>query len=100
VSATPAGYRRLLKECGIGEGSLPEAGGIDDEADAPRIQVSVLGIDGTPTALLAASFIGAVVTSAQGNDAETEMLYCLLADIGEVYPDIVAMTFVFPVSSF
>ncbi|KAJ6560168.1 hypothetical protein B0H19DRAFT_1376000 [Mycena capillaripes] len=93
VSATPASYRRLLKECSIGEGSLPESGGIDDETNAPRIQVSLLGIDGPATALLAASFIGAVVTSAQGNDAETEMLYCLLSDIGEVYPDIVAMTY-------
>ncbi|KAJ6460124.1 hypothetical protein C8R47DRAFT_1161242 [Mycena vitilis] len=93
VSATPASYRRLLRECGIGEASLPETSGLDDEADAPRIQVSLLGIDGAATALLAASFIGAVVTSAQGNDAETEMLYCLLSDIGEMYPDIVAMTY-------
>ncbi|KAJ7167823.1 hypothetical protein C8R46DRAFT_1350755 [Mycena filopes] len=93
VSATPNSYRRLLKESGIGEGMVPEPGGIDDEADAPRVQVSLLGIDGPATALLAASFIGAVVTSAQGNDAETEMLYCLLADIGEVWPEIVAMTY-------
>ncbi|KAJ7034157.1 hypothetical protein C8F04DRAFT_582650 [Mycena alexandri] len=94
VSSTPTSYRRLLKESGIGEGMVPEVGGIDiDEADAPRIQVSLLGIDGPATALLTSSFIGAVVTSAQGNDAETEMLYCLLADIGEVWPEIVAMTY-------
>ncbi|KAF7352223.1 Ras-GAP domain-containing protein [Mycena venus] len=93
VSSTPASYRRLLKECGIGDAAMPETSGIDDEADAPRVQVGLLGIDGAATALLAASFIGAVVTSAQGNDAETEMLYCLLSDIGEVYPEIVAMTY-------
>jgi hypothetical protein len=92
VSATHSSYRRLLKECNIYDPSLPEQGGIDDETDAPRIQVSLLGIDGPATALLTASFIGAVVTSAQGNDAETEMLYCLLSDIGMAYPDIVAMT--------
>ncbi|KAJ6532260.1 hypothetical protein DFH09DRAFT_1370329 [Mycena vulgaris] len=93
VSATHAAYRRLLKECNIGEASLPEATGIDDEADAPKIEVGLLGIDGGPTALLTASFIGQVVTSAQGNDAETEMLYCLLSDIGVMYPDIVALTY-------
>ncbi|KAJ7668141.1 hypothetical protein B0H17DRAFT_990194 [Mycena rosella] len=93
VSATHASYRRLLKDCNITEAALPEANGIDDETVAPRIQVSLLGIDGAATALLAASFIGAVVTSAQGNDAETEMLYSLLADIGAMYPEIVAMTY-------
>lgn len=93
VSATHASLRRLLKDCGIGEAALPESGGIDDEADAPRVDASLLGIDGAQTALLTASFIGAVVTSAQGNDAETEMLYCLLSDIGAMYPEIVAMTY-------
>jgi neurofibromin 1 len=73
---------------------VPEPGGIDDETDAPRVDVALLGIDGATTALLAASFIGAVVTGAQGNDAETEMLYCLLSDLGEAYPEIVAMTWV------
>ncbi|KAJ7458402.1 hypothetical protein B0H11DRAFT_187286 [Mycena galericulata] len=93
VSTTHAAYRRLLKECNLGEAALPETSGIDDATDAPKVQVSLLGIDGAPTALLAASFIGAVVTSAQGNDAETEMLYCLLSDIGTSYPEIVAMTY-------
>ncbi|KAF8207849.1 hypothetical protein K438DRAFT_2013261 [Mycena galopus ATCC 62051] len=93
VSATPASYRRLLKECSIGEASIPETSGIDDETNAPRIQMPLLGIDGASTALLAASFVGAVVTSAQGNDAETEMLYCLLSELGEAYPEIVAMTY-------
>ncbi|KAJ7724736.1 hypothetical protein DFH07DRAFT_1066990 [Mycena maculata] len=93
VSATPAAYRRLLKECNLGEAVPPETSGIDDATEAPRVQVPLMGIDGAPTALLAASFVGAVVTSAQGNDAETEMLYCLLADIGGSYPEIVAMTY-------
>ncbi|KAJ7302887.1 hypothetical protein DFH08DRAFT_70201 [Mycena albidolilacea] len=93
VSATPASYLRLLKECNIREASLPEASGIDDDTNTPWIQVSLLGIDGPTTALLAASFIGGVVTSAQGNDAETQILYCLLSEIGEVYPDIVALTY-------
>ncbi|KAJ6515229.1 hypothetical protein C8R45DRAFT_1049017 [Mycena sanguinolenta] len=93
VSATAVSYRRLLKECNIGEGSMPETSGIDDETGAPRIQMSLLGIDGASTALLTASFIGAVITSAQGNDAETEMLYCMLSDMGEAYPEIVAMTY-------
>ncbi|KAJ7181585.1 hypothetical protein C8R43DRAFT_1229418 [Mycena crocata] len=93
VSATPATYRRLLKDCNIGEAAMPETGGFDDEAGSPRVQASLLGIDGPTTALLTASFIGAVVMSAQGNDAETEMLYTLLSDIGVAYPDIVAMTY-------
>ncbi|KAK7053933.1 hypothetical protein R3P38DRAFT_3343387 [Favolaschia claudopus] len=93
AASTAASYRRLLKECNIGEASMPETNPIEDEAYAPQIQASLLGIDGAPTALLAVSFLGAVVASAQGNDAETEMLYCLLSDIGQMYPEILAMTY-------
>ncbi|KAJ7055100.1 hypothetical protein C8F01DRAFT_470816 [Mycena amicta] len=93
VSATHASYRRLLKECNIGEGSLPAINGGDDETNAPRVQVSLLGIDSATTALLAASFLGVVVTTTSGNDTESEMLYCLLSDIGLSYPEIVGMTY-------
>ncbi|KAJ7620066.1 hypothetical protein FB45DRAFT_146957 [Roridomyces roridus] len=93
VSTTHAAYRRLLKESNLGDVALPETSGIDDGTDAPRVQIPLLGIDGASTALLAASFIGAVVTTAQGNDAETEMLYCLLSDIATSYPEVVTMTY-------
>ncbi|KAF7329572.1 Ras-GAP domain-containing protein [Mycena kentingensis (nom. inval.)] len=91
VSVTPASYRRLLKECNISDASLPEL--TEDEANVPKVQVGLLGIDSSHTALLAASFLGVVVSTASGNDAEMEMLYSMLADIGMSYPEIVGMTY-------
>ncbi|KAJ6587786.1 hypothetical protein B0H10DRAFT_2233906 [Mycena sp. CBHHK59/15] len=92
-STTHAAYRRLLKDCNVGEAWFPEVNVLDDNVDAPRIQAAFLGIDSSTTALLTASFIGSVLTTAQGNDAETEMLYSLLSDIGASYPEIVAMLY-------
>jgi neurofibromin 1 len=95
VATTHGSYRRLLKEwCHLGDAWMPEASGLDEEVEAPRVQTAFLGIDSSTTALLAASFIGSVLTTAQGNDAETEMLYRLLSDIAASYPEIVAMMYV------
>ncbi|KAF7302288.1 Ras-GAP domain-containing protein [Mycena indigotica] len=93
VSATHTSYRRLLKECNMDESCLPAINPVEDETNSPRVQVSLLGIDSPTSALLAASFLGVVVTTTSGNDAESEMLYCLLSDMGISYPDIVGMTY-------
>ena len=94
LSATPAEYRRLLKDCEIDEESLPESGigEFDDETIVPRVLPSVLGINDANMALLATSFIGAILYTAQGDDMETEILFNLLADIATVFPETVAMT--------
>jgi neurofibromin 1 len=85
-------YERLLQDCNIS--------GIDINAKnaVPRVSLDIINIDDSSTALLTTSFIGAMLTTAQGDDAETQMLYTLLSDIASIFPDIVSMTYVFNMS--
>lgn len=93
LSTTPATYRRLLKECHVDEAWLPEVGvtSLDDETGNPRVSVTFLGIHDPTTALLVTSFVGAMLMTAQGDDAETQILYTLLSDVALIFPETVAM---------
>jgi neurofibromin 1 len=92
VSTTRKTYKILLDDANVDDTSL-EA--ISDSAEAdestPRINAAVLGIEDSQQALLATSFMGTMLTTAQGNDAETEILYGLLSSLAVSYPDTVTM---------
>jgi hypothetical protein len=97
VSTTPKAFHRLLKESGFDSASSIDGGIPDDEDDdccAPRLTAELLGIQDPTTALLVASFVGSILSTAQGDDAETEILYGLLSSLGFSYPHIVSMTYV------
>jgi hypothetical protein len=93
LSTTRDSYRRLLQDCKLDASRL-----VEDPSDSldnnlvPRPSLTILGIDDATTALYAASFIGAILSSAQGNDTESEILYTLLSDLAEVSPEVVSMT--------
>lgn len=91
VTTTTESYHQLLEEC---ECNIPD--GIDDPSDlerqVPRLDLDTLGISDPDTALLVTSFVGTILTSAQGDDAETQMLYDLLASIAVAFPQVVAIT--------
>lgn len=96
VSTTPASYRQLLRECNVDETWLPEAGLSDlNSSNVPRITPEFLGINDSSTALLVTTFIGTMVGTAQGDDAETEICYSLLSDLANIYPETVSMMYVF-----
>ena len=97
VSTTPKAFHGLLKESGFDsawslDGGIPD----DDNEDgyAPRVPTELLGIPDSTTALLVTSFIGSILSTAQGDDAETEILCGLLSSLCFSYPDIVSMTYV------
>lgn len=92
VSATRKSYKQLLEDSNIDDQSL-EAIPDSAEADAitPRVNAAVLGIEDAHQALLAASFIGTMLATAQGDDAETEILYGLLSSLALSYPDTITM---------
>jgi hypothetical protein len=97
LSTKPDSYRRLLDDCNIDDAWLPEAGleTIDDDEDkTPRISPAFLGITDSSTALLVTTFVGTILTTAQGDDIETEMLCSLLSDIANHFPQTVAMAYV------
>lgn len=93
ASTTPDSYRKLLRECNIGDAWHAEAGlpETDQQVHVPTVTHNFLGIKDPETALFVATFAGTMLSTAQGDDAETEMLYSLLADLGSVYPDIVSL---------
>jgi hypothetical protein len=93
LSITPASYRRLLDDCNIDDAWLPDAGVPmdDDEGGVPKISPPFLGINDSSTALLVTSFVGTMLLTAQGDDTETEMLYTLLSEISNTFPQTVSM---------
>lgn len=97
LSTTPTTYRRLLRDCNIDEAWFPDAGLAemdDDDTVVPRVSPTFLGITDSSIALLVTSFVGTMLATAQGDDLETEILYCLLSDIANQFPEVIAMTYV------
>ncbi|EGO02251.1 hypothetical protein SERLA73DRAFT_166724 [Serpula lacrymans var. lacrymans S7.3] len=90
-STTRASYVRLLKESRLDE-FLPTSGPMEDDF-VPRISIDLLPVNDGTLALFLVSFIGAMLTTAQGDDAETEILYHLLSDVGCLYPDLLSMSY-------
>ncbi|KAF9266130.1 hypothetical protein L218DRAFT_1016740 [Marasmius fiardii PR-910] len=95
MSTTATDFNRLLKICGTGDEQLleTESTPLGDGTGIPRVSIEFLGINDSNTALLATSFIGVMLTTAQGDDAETEMLYGLLAEIANFFPETIRMAY-------
>jgi neurofibromin 1 len=53
-----------------------------------------IGAHDATNALFLTSLVGAILTTAQGDDAETQVLYNLLSDVAMIHPDIVSMAYV------
>jgi len=88
-STTHESYVQLLQEC-KGEEFLPPPRSSQDNF-VPRVSIGLLPLTDSTSALLTISFACTMLTTAQGDDAETEILYNLLADIGAVHLESVLM---------
>lgn len=64
------------------------------EESMSKVPFGLFGMADGHTVLFVTSFIGAILGTAQGDDAETEMLYNILSDVADAYPNIVALTYV------
>ena len=96
VSTTPKSYGRLLSECSVDDSwvSNGSSDSEEEELGIPRVTDVVLGVHDANTALLVASFAGTILATAQGDDAETQMLYGLLSSLANSYPEIISVTYV------
>ncbi|KAG1772191.1 hypothetical protein EV702DRAFT_1246575 [Suillus placidus] len=89
---THEAYVQLLQDC-KGEEFLPAPNSSCSRQNdlVPRVSVELLSLTDSTSAILTVSFASTLLTTAQGDDAETEILYNLLADIGTTYPESVSM---------
>ncbi|KAG0709913.1 hypothetical protein DFH29DRAFT_1012634 [Suillus ampliporus] len=91
-STTHESYVQLLQDC-KGEEFLPAPNSSHENDLVPRVSIDLLSLTDSTPALLTVSFASTMLTTAQGDDAETEILYNLLADIGASHPDSVSMIY-------
>jgi neurofibromin 1 len=89
---THEAYVQLLQDC-KGEEFLPAPNSSRSRQNdfVPRVSVELLSLTDSTSALLTVSFASTLLTTAQGDDAETEILYNLLADIGVTHPESVSI---------
>jgi hypothetical protein len=91
VSTSRNSYKMLVTDAGVHHGWIPESAGREETADVPRVPSELLGIVEWNTALLATSFMGSMLQGAQGDDAESEIIYTLLSDTAIDFPEVVAL---------
>lgn len=96
---TTTTYRELLQVCGVDP--TPYLGLYDELDEAaenaiPFVTAAPLGLTDGTSALFCASLIGSMVSTAQGDDAESDMLFAMLSDIAEGWGDEVGMMLVLP----
>ena len=96
VSTTQKKFHRLLKESKLDivrsvNVAIPDD---DDDDCALSVTAELLNIHDSSTALLVASFVSSILSTAQGDDSEAEILYGLLSSLSFLYPDTISMTYV------
>ncbi|KIJ20411.1 hypothetical protein PAXINDRAFT_166473 [Paxillus involutus ATCC 200175] len=89
-STTLESYTRLLQDC-CAEEFLPES--LDGHDFVPRVAVDMLPVTDSTAALLVASFAITMLSTAQRDDVETEIIYNLLLDVGRAYPELLLMIY-------
>ena len=89
LSTTPQTYKTLLEDANTNLDPTKELK--PAEGNLPQIPLTLLGISDPTTALLSTAFISSVLTTAQIDNDETEILYRILSDIGDKYPEVIAL---------
>ena len=93
MSTRVRGYRRLLEEADADASWLAEdtvLNGDDDDA-VVRLPFGLLGYADSNTALLVTSFVTAMLATAQGDDTESAILYQILSDVADAWPEVIGM---------
>ena len=96
LSTTPESFKSLLQDADVHESWYSEdllPSDLDEDL-AVKIPHGLLGAADGDDALFVVSFVSAMLSTAQGDDKETEMLYDILAQISTTHPDIISMTYV------
>lgn len=92
LNTTPKAYNTLLADAMVHPDYFARS---DREFDnAVPISFGLLGVRDRQMALLVASFVSAMLQTAQGDDKETEMLYHILSEMAHYHPETIGITYV------
>ncbi|KAI6003613.1 hypothetical protein EDD15DRAFT_2567619 [Pisolithus albus] len=91
-STTRDSYVRLLQDCRAEE-YLQGTTAVGENDFVPRVPVNMLPVTDSTAALLTVTFATTILTTAQRDNAETEMLYNLLLDVGSAHPNLSFMVY-------
>ncbi|CCM02314.1 uncharacterized protein FIBRA_04405 [Fibroporia radiculosa] len=95
LSATVKSFRRLLEDIGVHQSWFEQdflSKGDDDDA-IRGLPFALFGLADDTSALFVTSFVGAMLGTAQSDDFESQILYTLLADIADTFPNIICITY-------
>ncbi|TDL29911.1 hypothetical protein BD410DRAFT_780416, partial [Rickenella mellea] len=97
VSTTLQSYQQLLTDAGVGQDWFlaDEATGRmeGENGQVPRVAFDLLGCVDANTALLVTSFVATMLSTAQGDDVESQMLFTLLSDAASAFPETVSLSY-------
>lgn len=93
ASTTSLSFRKLLEESSVNpawysEDVIP----LEDEDPISRVPFALLGLTDGVTALFVTSFISSILSTAQGEDNEAEVIFTLLSDIANSFPSVISTT--------
>ncbi|EMD40361.1 hypothetical protein CERSUDRAFT_148314 [Gelatoporia subvermispora B] len=95
MSTAAGSFKQLLEDADVDPGWLSEevlAFEADDD-EVSRIPFGLVGMADGHAILFVTSFISAMLVTAQGGDTESEILYSILSDVADAFPDIIALTY-------
>lgn len=90
LSTTHENFKKLLEDGNTTPEPSKEPKPLEGR-DLPLIPLTLLGICDPTAALLSTAFISSVLTTSQIDDVETELFYRILSDIGDKYPEVIAL---------
>jgi hypothetical protein len=88
--STQERYRQLLLDARVAPAWAAEAG----TRTVPHVPLDLLGPLEQDDVLLVTTFLSVMLSSAQGDDEESEIVYTLLAEIAEYHPDQIVLAYV------
>ncbi|OJT09503.1 Neurofibromin [Trametes pubescens] len=87
--------KRLMEEANVDQSWLSEETLMcqDEEEAVYKLPIGLIGFGDNNIALLVTSFVTAMLATAQGDDNESAILYNILSDVADAWPDVIGMTY-------
>ena len=94
MSTKAQSFRRLLEEANVDPSWLSDEVLMVQSEDDPvyKLPFGLIGYGDSNTALLVTSFVAAMLATAQGDDVESAILYNILSDVADAWPEVIGMT--------